>query len=179
MSSQGQESSAIRVRILVVSDSAARGEAEDRSGPLLRELAEAERMSVAELSVVADDQEAITAWLLEAAPEADLLLTCGGTGLGPRDVTPQATLKVLDFEVPGIAEALRAAGLKHTPHAMLSRAVAGVRGRTLVVNLPGSPRAVSEQFAVLAPVAVHAVALLRGQTAHDDDRRRPGGADAH
>ncbi|MBM3476542.1 MAG: MogA/MoaB family molybdenum cofactor biosynthesis protein, partial [Armatimonadetes bacterium] len=113
---------------------------------------------------------AIAAWLRQVADEevVDLALTSGGTGLAPRDVTPEATLSILDREARGIAEALRAAGLTKTPRAMLSRGVAGVRRRTLVVNLSGSPKAVREQWEALAPVLEHAVDTVRGEGAHPD-----------
>jgi len=163
----------IRVAILTVSDSAAQGCAEDISGPVLKELVDGAGMQVVQISILPDKQEQISAWLHRTAEAANILLTCGGTGLGPRDVTPEATKQVLDYEVPGIAEALRAAGLEHTPHAMLSRAVAGVIGEALVINLPGSPAAVRQQFEVLHPVLPHAVALLHGDTAHDDERKPP------
>lgn len=163
--------SPLRVAILTVSDSAASGQREDISGPTLRKLVEAEDMEVVRTDVVKDDQQRIAQWLRYWAQEADILLTCGGTGLGPRDVTPEATREVIKHQVPGIAEALRAAGLRHTPNAMLSRAVAGVVGTALVVNLPGSPAAVEQQFEVLAPVLTHAVALLHGETVHRDDNR--------
>ncbi len=161
----------ICVAILTVSDSAAQGHAEDISGPVLKELVEDAGMQVVQTSILPDEQEQISAWLRRTAGVADILLTCGGTGLGPRDFTPEATKQVLDYQVPGIAEALRAAGLEHTPHAMLSRAVAGVIGEALVINLPGSPAAVRQQFEVLRPVLPHAVALLHGDTAHNDERK--------
>ncbi len=164
----------IRVAILTVSDSAARGEQEDVSGPTLARLVEAQGMVLVAAEIVGDERAEIAAWLQRWAPQADLLFTCGGTGLGPRDVTPEATLEVIECQVPGIAEALRAASLAHTPHAMLSRAVAGLIRSALVVNLPGSPRAVAQQFQVLAPALAHAVELLHGHTAHPaDDRRSP------
>ncbi len=168
MSNENRAGSVIRVAILTVSDSAYHREREDISGPTLRELVEAEGMEVVGVERVPDEKQEIAAWLRSTAPEADVLLTCGGTGLSRRDVTPEATVEVIDYQVPGIAEALRAAGLHYTPYAMLSRAVAGVIGSTLVVNLPGSPAAVAQQFEVLAPVLAHATALLRGQTAHND-----------
>jgi len=171
MSNDARESGPIRVAILTVSDSAARGEQDDLSGPLLAELVRAEGMRVVSAEIVCDERREIAAWLRRSAPEADALLTCGGTGLGPRDVTVEATGEVIDYQVPGIAEALRAASLQYTPNAMLSRAIAGVIGNTLVVNLPGSPAAARQQFAVLAPVLAHAVDLLHGQTTHDNDHR--------
>jgi gephyrin len=150
--------------VLTVSDSASRGQSEDHSGPLLAQLVQAlwpDRLCVRAL--VPDDRERIAAQLRTWADAADLalILTTGGTGFAPRDVTPEATRQVIDREAPGIAEAIRAAGLAATPHAMLSRGVAGIRGRTLIVNLSGSPKAVREQFAVIAPVLPHALELLR------------------
>lgn len=155
---------AYKIGILTVSDSAARGEAEDRSGPLLVELVqglwlEAELM----VGLVADDREKIAGRLRKWADEDGLalVLTTGGTGFAPRDVTPEATRTVIEREAPGLAEAIRLAGLQVTPHAMLSRGVAGIRGRTLIVNFSGSPKAVREQFAVVAPVLPHALELLQ------------------
>lgn len=160
----------MRVAILTVSDSAASGEQADLSGPLLRELVEQAGGEVTRADVLPDEQDAIAAWLRQVADEevVDLALTSGGTGLAPRDVTPEATLSILDREARGIAEALRAAGLTKTPRAMLSRGVAGVRRRTLVVNLSGSPKAVREQWEALAPVLEHAVDTVRGEGAHPD-----------
>ena len=151
------------VGILTISDSAASGQAEDYSGPLLVELLQAVWPNVTPVTgIVPDEQEAIAArlrvWTDDVA--LPLILTTGGTGFAPRDVTPEATLAVIDREAPGIAEAIRAAGLKTTPHAMLSRGVAGIRRHTLIINLSGSPKAVREQMAVIAPVLPHALELL-------------------
>ncbi len=154
---------ALRVGILTVSDRSARGQRDDLSGPVLRdELASlAGGAKVEEYTIVADEPDEIGAMLRRWADELDLdlILTSGGTGLGPRDVTPEATAAVLDYQVPGMAEAMRAASLQVTPHAMLSRALCGVRGRTLIVNLPGSPKAVRESLAVIAPALPHAVQM--------------------
>jgi molybdenum cofactor synthesis domain-containing protein len=152
------------IAIFTVSDSAAAGEAEDRSGPLLRDLVRTlwpEQEPV--VGIVADERDRIAARLRQWADEQDvtLILTSGGTGFTPRDVTPEATRDVIEKEAPGLAEAMRAAGLRVTPHAMLSRAVAGIRGRTLIINLSGSPKAVREQFEVLKPVLPHALEQLR------------------
>ena len=155
-----------RAAVLTVSDRSAAGEREDASGPRLAGLLEDRGWVVSERRVVPDDTTAIAAALADLAGSGvALILTTGGTGLAPRDVTPDATRSVADREVPGIAEALRAAGLGETPHAMLSRATAAVRGRTLIVNLPGSPRGAESGFRTLAPVLDHAVALLAGDAA--------------
>ena len=152
-----------RAAILTVSDRSAAGERDDASGPLLARLLEQKGWVVSERRVVPDEADAIAAALTDlAGSDVPLVLTTGGTGLSPRDVTPDATRSVADRDVPGIAEALRAAGLGETPHAMLSRATAAVRGRTLIVNLPGSPRGAESGFRTLAPVLDHAVALLAG-----------------
>jgi len=169
----------MRVAILTVSDSAARGEQADLSGPLLRELVQREGGEVVRAEVLPDEPEAIEAWLCSVCDEdgVDLAVTSGGTGLAPRDVTPEATKRVLEREAPGIAEALRAAGMAKTPRAMLSRGVAGARGRTLIVNLSGSPKAVREQWETLQPVLAHAVETVRGESMHpetDAARRRKG-----
>jgi molybdenum cofactor synthesis domain-containing protein len=155
-----------RAAVLTVRDRSAAGEREDASGPRLAGLLEDRGWVVSERRVVPDDTTAIAAALTDlAGTGVALVLTTGGTGLAPRDVTPDATRSVADREVPGIAEALRAAGLGETPHAMLSRATAAVRGRTLIVNLPGSPRGAESGFRTLAPVLDHAVALLAGDAA--------------
>ena len=155
----------MRISVLTVSDRCARGEAEDRSGPLISELM-APYGETARYTVVPDEKEEIERVLIELCDtvKSDLVLTTGGTGLAPRDVTPEATLAVIEKVVPGIPEAIRAESLKITPRAMLSRAVAGIRGQTLIVNLPGSPKAVKESLAVLTPVLEHAMETLSGKT---------------
>ena len=154
-----------RAGILTISDKGAAGEREDTSGATIRELLGSIGAAVERYEVIPDEQPKIGERLREWADggQIDLIVTTGGTGLGPRDVTPQATLDVIDYQVPGLAEAMRAEGLKHTPMSMLSRAVAGVRGRTLIINLPGSPKGVHENLSVLLAVLPHAVELLRGE----------------
>ena len=156
----------MKAAVLTVSDGVAAGEREDKSGDLLAELLAADGYEL-ERRVVADDREAIADAIVELAEDAALVLTTGGTGLGPRDVTPEASAEVIERPAPGIAEAIRADSIAKTPHGLLSRGVAGVRDRTLVVNLPGSPRGCRDGFAVLQPALGHALELLAGeQTAH-------------
>ncbi|OGO45272.1 MAG: molybdenum cofactor biosynthesis protein [Chloroflexi bacterium RBG_16_64_32] len=154
--------------VLTVSDKGARGEREDTSGAAIREMLSTLDVTVERYEVIPDDRASIAQRLIAWADDdgLDLIVTTGGTGLGPRDVTPEATREAIDYEAPGLAEAMRLEGLKHTPMAMLSRAAAGVRGRTLIVNLPGSPRGVRESLSVLLPVLPHALETLRGQTEH-------------
>jgi molybdopterin adenylyltransferase len=156
----------VRAAVVTVSDGVSAGEREDLSGDLLVELLEAEGFEV-ERKVVPDEREAIAAAVVEAAGEARLVLTTGGTGFAARDVTPEATLEVVDRLAPGLAEAIRADAISRTPHALLSRGVAGIRGRTLVVNFPGSPGGCRDGFEVLRPALSHGLELLAGeQTAH-------------
>lgn len=153
----------IRVGILTASTLGARGEREDTSGQAIRELVGLIGASVEAYQIVTDDRATIEAALVAWCDRADLdlILTTGGTGLSPTDVTPDATLTIVDRTVPGIAEAMRQEGLKHTPRAMLSRSVAGVRGRTLIVNLPGSPKGVRESLGAILEVLPHAIEILQ------------------
>jgi molybdopterin adenylyltransferase len=164
----------IGVALVTISDKSSRGEREDLGGPAIREaLVEIGDTTVVDYQVVPDEQPRIAALLVSLCERADvaLVLTTGGTGLAPRDVTPQATLSVVDYEVPGIAEAMRAASLRVTPAGMLSRAVAGVRNQTLIVNLPGSPKAVRETLAAIGAALPHAISTLRGEVG---EHARPG-----
>jgi molybdopterin adenylyltransferase len=162
-----------RVAVLTVSDRVSAGTRDDAGGTALCELLEQVGATLVSRAVVPDEREPIAAALRALAADADVVLTTGGTGLGPRDVTPEATRTVLDREAPGIAEALRHASLAITPFAMLSRATAGLVGRVVVVNLPGNPKAVREDWAVLAPVLAHAVQTARGPVPDASHSRPP------
>jgi molybdenum cofactor synthesis domain-containing protein len=156
----------VKAAVLTVSDSVDMGTRDDASGDLLEELLRGEGFEVTR-RVVPDERDAIAEAIEDLAGEAGLVLTTGGTGVGPRDVTPEATASVLERSAPGIAEAIRADSIAKTPHGLLSRGVAGVRGRTLVVNLPGSTGGCRDGFAVLKPALSHALELLAGEeTAH-------------
>jgi molybdopterin adenylyltransferase len=154
----------MRVSILTISDSVAAGKYEDRSGPSVVARCKELGWEVVSTAVLADDREEIEAFLTEEAQsnDADLILTTGGTGLGPRDVTPEATMAVADRLIPGFSEHMRAVGQKATPRALLSRGVAGIRGQTIIVNLPGSPRGAVESLNSIAELLPHAVAVLHG-----------------
>lgn len=163
----------VRIAILTISDRGASGEREDRSGPLIAQMiGDRSNWQVAHQSVVSDEVDLIANQLREWVREGvDLILTSGGTGFAPRDVTPEATRLVIEREAPGIAEALRAESLKVTRHAMLSRGVAGISGHTLIINLPGNPKAVRENMAVLFPVLPHALELLGGSSTAEAGHR--------
>ena len=154
----------IRVGVLTISDSCARGEREDLSGRTIEEMLPGDQFAVAATGVLPDDRAAIAAELVKLAGrgDIDIVLTTGGTGFGPRDVTPEATASVCDRMVPGFGELMRMEGVKRTPNAVLSRAVAGIRGGTLVINLPGSPKAVRECLELILGLLPHAVLMLRG-----------------
>jgi len=166
----------VRVGVLTLSDKGSRGEREDSSGAAVRELMAGIGGAIERYELIPDDRDLIATTLRTWVDvgDLDLILTTGGTGLSPRDVTPEATLAVLDYAVPGVAEAMRADGFRHTPMSMLSRAVVGVRNRTLIVNLPGSERSVRQNLAVLLPVLPHALQTLRGEAGdHVAEDRQP------
>ncbi|HLA86708.1 MAG TPA: MogA/MoaB family molybdenum cofactor biosynthesis protein [Anaerolineales bacterium] len=153
----------IRFGILTISDRSSRGEREDASGPELARLIRAQHWSIAREKILPDEELDIRATLVEwtDSGEVDVILTTGSTGFAARDVAPEATRAVIQKDAPGLAETMRAESLKKTPHAMLSRAVAGIRGRTLIINLPGSPKGAVENLQIILPVLPHAVQLLK------------------
>lgn len=159
----------IRFGILTLSDRSSRGERADASGPALAALIEGQGWLVVRQDLLPDDEPSIRGKLSTWADsrEMDVILTTGGTGFSPRDVTPEATRAVIEREAPGLAEAMRAASLKVTPHAMLSRIVTGIRGKTLIVNLPGSPKGAVENLQVILPVIPHAIQLLQEDPASE------------
>ena len=159
----------IRVAVITISDKGFRGEREDASGPLLSRLATEIGAQVVAAHIIPDDQEQIASLLTRLADngEVDLILTTGGTGPTPRDVTPEATHAVIEREMPGLSELLRWDGYRRTPFAVLSRGVSGIRRRALIVNLPGSPKAVQEGMEVLAPLLPSAIALIKDETPLD------------
>ena len=153
------------ISVITISDRCSKGLCEDRSGPLISEMLSS-MGDMGEYTVVPDEKELISAELIRLSDEvkSDIIFTTGGTGFAPRDITPEATKAVIEKEVPGIPEAIRAKSLEITPKAMLSRAVSGIRGKTLIINLPGSPKAVRESLEVVMPVLPHAVETLSGNT---------------
>lgn len=157
----------ILTAILTISDRSYHGEREDSSGPIIYDMLKEINSEVVFSQIIPDERNIIAQKLIELSDNirADLIVTTGGTGLGPRDVTPEATIDVIDKRVPGLEEAMRAESTKITPHGMLSRAVAGVRGKTLIVNLPGSPKAVKENLSVILSAIPHAIEILKGKKA--------------
>lgn len=164
----------LRFAVLTVSDRASRGERPDASGPAVVEFLSAQGWQVTQRKILPDDQEAVRDTLARWADQgdADVIVTTGGTGFGPRDVTPEATLSVMQREAPGLAEAMRAASMRVSPHAMLSRARAGIRGRALLLNLPGSPQAAVENLQVVLPALEHAVQLLQEDPRAESSHRK-------
>ncbi len=158
------EAKMFKVAILTISDRGSRGEREDTSGPLIKEMIRDLPAEVVHYEIIPDEKKKIIKALKKNADElkADLILTTGGTGLSPRDVTPDATREVIEKEVPGFSEAMRAESLRKTPHAMISRAITGIRGSSLIVNLPGSPKSVKENLSVILPALPHALSKLKG-----------------
>jgi molybdopterin adenylyltransferase len=165
----------VRAGVLTISDKGSKGERADESGPCIRAVLERNGVRVTQYRVVPDEQEKISESLREWSDVEglDLVITTGGTGLSPRDVTPEATASVIERPVPGIAEAIRAEGMKHTARAMLSRGTAGVRGRTLIVNLPGSLKAVKESLETVVPALIHGIGVLRGTATECGSSREP------
>lgn len=153
----------LRFGILTTSDRSSRGERQDQTSPALEQVIKSANWTVLRIAVIPDDLEEIKDTLISWSDgdSFDIILTTGGTGFSPRDNTPEATLEVVERLAPGIAEAMRSSSMQVTPHAMLSRATAGIRGKVLIINLPGSPRAAVENFHVIQPVLVHAVELLK------------------
>jgi len=157
----------IHARVITISDRGSRGEREDKSGPEIMMMLRDIGLDIVETKIIPDEKDQIIKTLIDYADVKgiDLIITTGGTGVSPRDVTPDATLEVIDKEVPGMAEAMRRASAVKTPYAMISRAVVGIRGNSLIVNLPGSPKAVRENLAVILPALKHAVEKIRGDDA--------------
>ncbi len=153
--------------ILTISDKGSRGEREDKSGEAIRKIISQFGARVVDYAIIPDEKEVIERKLIEWADKGgvDMIITTGGTGLGPRDVTPEATLDVIDKTIPGFSEAMRAKSLRKTPYAMLSREVCGVRNKTLIINLPGSPQAVLECLPVILPALPHAIEVIKGEAA--------------
>jgi molybdopterin adenylyltransferase len=169
----------IRAGILTVSDRGSRGEREDRSGEVLREILQGIGAEVLRYAVVPDEIQDIRESLREWADRdgLDLILTTGGTGFSQRDVTPEATVQILERLTPGVSEAIRDEGRKKTPHAILSRGTSGIRGRTLIVNLPGSPRGAGESLEIVLPALLHGIEILRGEARECGSENERGGED--
>jgi len=159
-----KKSASLKVSILVLSDKGSRGEREDLSGPALVKFVHGKGVTATDLVLLPDEREQIAAHLFRLCDneKVDVILTCGGTGVSPRDVTPEATRDVITYEMPGFGEAMRAASMKKSPHAIVSRALAGVRGGSLIINLPGSPRAALENIEAVWQAVPHLVAKLQG-----------------
>jgi molybdenum cofactor synthesis domain-containing protein len=154
----------IKTAILTLSDKGSKGERADTSGPAIEKLIKKIDSELVSCDILPDEKGLIKKKLISLCKKTDLIITTGGTGVSPRDVTPDATREVIQYEIPGIAEEMRRESLKKTPFAMISRAVAGVRGRTLIVNLPGSPKAVRENLSAILPVLGHAIEKIKGGT---------------
>ena len=152
----------IRTGIVTLSDKGSKGERQDTSGPLIEEIIQLIGAKVVQYEILPDEQLALEARLIALCQKCDLILTTGGTGLSLRDITPEATLAIIDREIPGMAEAMRLESLKKTPHAMLSRAVVGIRGTTLIVNLPGSPKGARENLEAIITAIPHAIEKIKG-----------------
>jgi molybdenum cofactor synthesis domain-containing protein len=163
-------STKLRAKILVLSDAASRGEREDQSGPAVRKLLEVQGWQVLAVEILPDDLETIRRRLhvLTDGNDCDAVVTSGGTGVGPRDITPEATRAVLEKEIPGLAELMRAEGLKKTRRAALSRGVVGIRKGKVIINLPGSPRGACESLESILDLLPHVVDLIQGRTVHHD-----------
>ncbi len=163
----------IKVAVLTLSDRASKGKREDTSGPTIEKVVKKIDAKIVSYDILPDEKALIKRKLVSLCKKVDLILTTGGTGVSPRDVTPDATREVIKQEIPGIAEAMRLAGLKKTPFAMISRAVAGVRGKTLIVNLPGSPKAVKENLLVILDCLPHAIEKIKGSKEECASRSNP------
>ncbi|MCF6150072.1 MAG: MogA/MoaB family molybdenum cofactor biosynthesis protein [Candidatus Kuenenia sp.] len=163
----------IRTAILTLSDKGSRGEREDKSGEVIRAMLQQINSSISAYEIIPDEKDLIIKKLREFSQISDLIITTGGTGVGPRDITPEATRAVIEKELPGFGEAMRMEGLKHTPRAMGSRAVAGIYQQTLIINLPGSPKGVEENLSVVLPVISHTISLIKGTVTDCAKDREP------